>query len=298
MPSTALASAATSAPIVKKAGRPTALDGWFSRLLGRSQFAPISENMLITPEIAEYLLGRNEDNRSIRNTKLEQLKADMKQARFKFNGESIIISKDGKLNDGQHRLTAIVQTRLPQRMIVVFGVERDTRFTIDVGAARSASDHMSLAGWPYSAQVAAVARHTIAFERYKEEVLGRPSDVSTSEVVGRGENDKLLQECAAYAACNAKLFRAIAKSTIIGFCFYQFAKRKPLEAKTFFDKLKSGTDLSETNAIRIVREYMIARPKLTTFDKVELIFRAWNNWINDRETKLIRLQAKLPKIEG
>lgn len=286
---------AKATPAVK---RTTAMREWVEQRVQKGQKKVFSERITVTPELARILLERNTDNRPIYPSKLEQIKSDMNAGRFKLNGESIIVANTGELNDGQHRLTAIVQTNKPQDMIIVFGPDRQSRLTVDTGKARSASDHLALSGWPYANAIASCARNVIAYERTDSSVLGRTGSISTAEVFKRAEGDLLLQECAGFVSCNSGKFRPIAKVGILSFAFYEFAKRKPKEAKTFMDKLLTGSDLPESSPIRILREYLILRPKLSPVDRLELLFRAWNAWITDTPIKQLKLLCKLPKLEG
>jgi hypothetical protein len=286
----------TETTAVRRTG---AARAWLDEKIQRGRTKIYAERVTVTPEIARIALEHNTDNRKIRPSKLLQIKSDMNAGRFKgLNGETIIFAKTGELNDGQHRLQAVIETNKSQDMTLVFGVERESRLTVDTGAARSAGDHLALSGWPYASQIASVTRAVIAYERVDEKALGRPSDVSSSEVMTRGSSDKLLQECATYAAVNSAKFKHIAKSTIIGFAYYQFAKRKPDEAKTFFEKLRTGTNLEESSPIRLLREYLLSRPKLTTLFKVEVVVRAWNHWIADKKLAKLQVMGKIPPIEG
>lgn len=282
-------------PAVQRTG---ILRDWLEQRIKRGKTKVFSERVTVTPQLAQMLLEQNADNRKIRPNKLNQLKADMNANRFKLNGEAIIVAKTGELNDGQHRLRAIVETNKPQDMLLTFGVERESRLTVDTGAARSAGDHLAVAGWPYASTISTVARTAIGYEKSKGERVGRLSDISTAEVFDKANGDKLLQECASYVACNNTKFRSIAKPGFLGFCFYEFAKRRPAEAKTFMEKLRTGTDLSETSPIRILREYLISRPNLNQPDRVELLIKAWNAWLNDTPIKQFRIQGKLPAIQG
>lgn len=287
--------AKTATPAVR---RTNGIRHWLDDRIEKGKNKVFAERITVTPELAYILLEHNKDNRKLRPAKLAQLKNDMNENRFKMNGESIIVAKSGELNDGQHRLQAIVETNKPQDMLITFGVERESRFTVDTGAARSAGDHLSLSGWPYGPTIAAVARMVIGFERQKNAALGQASDLSSSQVMARAENDKLLQECASYIASQTGKFKLIGKQSLAGFCFYEIASRRPLEAKTFMDKLRTGTDLTENNPIRVLREYLIARPKLSTTQAAEVFFRAWNYWITDKEISQIKVFGKFPPIEG
>jgi hypothetical protein len=271
---------------------------WLERNIGRGVNKVITERISVTPQMAMIMLERNTDNRPIYPSKLDQLVSDMNAGRFKLNGETIIFAKTGELNDGQHRLHAIVRTNKPQDMLVAFGVERETRNTVDTGKARSAGDHLAMTGWPYAMQIASVTRIVLAYEKNGGERLGRTGDISVTAVQQRAVSDALLQECSSYAGQHAHKFRAYAPAKVIGLCFYIFAKKRPLEAKTFMEKFLNGTDLSENSPIKYLRDYLLMRPKLTYTDRIEIVIRCWNAWIKDKTFSRIQLQAKFPKVEG
>lgn len=282
-------------PAVRRTGT---LRSWLGQHLEKGRNKVFSERVTVTPELARILLEQNKDNRKIRPNKLNQLKDDMNAGRFKLNGEAIILAKTGELNDGQHRLQAIIETNKAQDMLITFGVERESRLTVDTGAARSSGDHLALSGWPYATIIASIARTVIGFERTKGKTLGRLSDISSAEVLIKASGDKLIQEIGAYIGIHSNKLRAYAKPGVLGMCHYQFSLRNPDFAKTFFEKLRTGTDLNEGSPIRILREYLIARPKLPQTARTELIIRAWNFWVTDKPIKQLRILNDLPKIEG
>lgn len=278
--------------------RSSGLRKWLEGNLDKGRNKIFTERITVTPELAYMLLERNKDNRPIYPSKLDQLVDDMNHNRFKLNGQTIGFAKTGELNDGQHRLTAITKTNKPQDMLLVFGLERDSRFTVDTGKARSAGDHLALSGWPYATAIAAVARLAIAYEHNKGERFGRTGDISVAAIQERASSDKLLQECASFAALNAPKLRQFAPAKYIGVCFYLFANHKPDQAKAFFEKLKTGTDLTENSPIRLAREYILCRPKLGGLERTEIIMRAWNAWIEDKVVQKLQLAQKLPPIKG
>jgi hypothetical protein len=280
--------------------RVTSARNWLEHCIRRSRTEIFSEEILVTPELAHLILKeKNTNNRPIYPTKLEMLKSDMNNGRFKLNGESVIFAKTGELNDGQHRLTAVAETGKPQRMIFLFGVNRDTRLTVDTGKARTAGDFLALKGEIlYTSIVATTARLAIAYEKTSGESLGRPGAITTSEIFERVNDDGLLLEAAIYAGQHSHKFRSFIKPGYIGFCFYQFAKRKPQLAKAFMDKLRDGLQLKEDDPIYVLRQYLINRPKLTQKDRLEVVIRAWNAWINNEHTKSLRIYGTFPEIIG
>ena len=62
-------------------------------------------------------------------------------------GETIKISDDGEVVDGQHRLTALIASGKPVTMWVARGVPAEAFQFIDQGKARDLSDLLAIMGW-------------------------------------------------------------------------------------------------------------------------------------------------------
>lgn len=100
----------------------------------------------ITPTVAAEMLRNNTGNRKVNPSSVQILAAQMKENSWKLNGEPIIISDQGNLMDGQHRLLALINSGVTLSMLVVRGVKQDAFDTIDVGRNRSGSDLLSIEG--------------------------------------------------------------------------------------------------------------------------------------------------------
>ena len=99
---------------------------------------------LVTEDIARSWLERNFCNRPISQSLVEMYERDMKEGRWKTNGATICFSKNGELIDGQHRLTAIVHTGIPQYMWVMTGITKTCH--IDDGRKRTLKDQVLVMG--------------------------------------------------------------------------------------------------------------------------------------------------------
>jgi len=66
-------------------------------------------------------------------------------------------SKCGQLNDGQNRCAAVVRSGLTVPTIFVFGLERETRLTVDQGVGKRPGDYLAMSGVANSNHVAAIA---------------------------------------------------------------------------------------------------------------------------------------------
>ena len=100
--------------------------------------------VLITPEMAAGLLSKNTHNRTISKVKVAQMVNDIKSGRFETTHQPIAIAEDGELIDGQHRLTAIVESQIPVELFVAYNAPRSTK--IDIGKIRDARTALYMAG--------------------------------------------------------------------------------------------------------------------------------------------------------
>ncbi len=76
---------------------------------GNFKFVRIEERM-ITPEIAEALLKTNVDNRPRNVNRVKYFISLIENGKWDKKNSILQIQYDGKLLDGQHRLTAILRT--------------------------------------------------------------------------------------------------------------------------------------------------------------------------------------------
>lgn len=96
------------------------------------------EIVRITPEVARQYLSHNTRNiRPINRAAVRQYANSMINGTWQQNGETIKFYQDGTLFDGQHRLLAIIESNVPQDMLVVRDVPNNVSIT-DIGRPRSA----------------------------------------------------------------------------------------------------------------------------------------------------------------
>lgn len=115
-------------------------------------YSALSENPLdiqlvtITPEMAEEMLKRNIANRKVNQANVNRIAADMATGNYRINGETIKISSNGEILDGQHRLLACIKSSVPFKSYIVYNVEREAIGTIDMGKGRSVADSLNVMG--------------------------------------------------------------------------------------------------------------------------------------------------------
>ena len=105
-----------------------------------------TEVRLITPELAAEWLERNKVNREWRPHRTAEYARIMQAGAWILTHQGILLDVDGNLVDGQHRLTAIVDTGITVKMMVSHLDVSITAMAIPVdnGLTRTYSDILSI----------------------------------------------------------------------------------------------------------------------------------------------------------
>lgn len=87
---------------------------------------------VIDPGLAKVLLEANVRNRPISAVHVRSLARDMAAGKFRLTHQGIALDVDGRLVDGQHRLSAIIESQTTQRMVVTYNVSPESFQAVDV----------------------------------------------------------------------------------------------------------------------------------------------------------------------
>lgn len=276
----------------------------FKRLVAEGKRRHFAQFIEITPSIANYMLQKNPDNRDDKSFLVTRIANTIENDTFECNGESVVISSCGHLNDGQHRLMAVVRTGKSIKTLVAFGLPRATRESIDsTQSSRSAADYLKMQGVSNPGDVSRIAS-----------VL-RLVDVQGSYV---GSMIQLSTETAAYGLEHLEEIEAATKvvtkaggRSLLNYqsicALYVLFSRAAGEdlARQFIMRLQSGAGLAATSPIYVLRERLL-RAKIsarsTGFGKhyinemMELIIRGWNHWRAGTSASRMLVMGTWPEI--
>jgi hypothetical protein len=276
---------------------------WFAERMLRAEDEVFSEVVTITPTIAKLMLRRNPDNRNIRAGKLAGYKADLESGRWTLNGEPIVISKGGLLNDGQHRLTAVVETGVPMKALIVFGVSRSSRLTLDQGIDRKLVDILHMGGHKENADgVGAVARLMSLLEKTGtlKPRFGRAAKmagVTRSEAHGTAiDNEAEIQR--SLLLCRAPGFSKLGSLASLAFTHLMLARVNREAADAFMTALISGADLKQGTPLYLARERLLTVRRAKAAEVFETIVRGWNAARTGKEITYIRVTGSALEIKG
>jgi hypothetical protein len=268
---------------------------WLHECLKRGERGVFSEVIAVTPGLASELLKRNPDNRHIKPVKAQHFASDMLNERWAFNGEPIIVAKTGELNDGQHRLTALIEANTTLPFLFVFGVERETRTTVDQGSARSASDYLAMEGFHYTTSAAAIAKYVMAYERSEGRSLSPRTQITNAEVLARVRTDPAITESAARTMRNHKDYRHLCANSIIGTAHYLLTDIHPKEADTYIDQVCLGENIKRGDPAFAVRATLAAERRYRDA-ALEIIFHGWNRYRSGQSLQIVRVNGTFPAL--
>ena len=145
----------------------------------------VSQLMTITPLQAAFILEhKNKRNRKISDSTVEGYAGDMRNGKWTIGSESIAFYKDGYLQNGQHRLSAIVKSGVTIQSLVTFGLENDSINGTDQHRPRMAHDILTMKGELGSISAMDVAVIRLCCNQHKV-------SVSTVETVYKTLDDTL-----------------------------------------------------------------------------------------------------------
>lgn len=249
----------------------------------------------VTPQLAAAWLAKNEVNRPIRDRKVTEYASDMAAGRWQSVGDTLRFARNGRLLDGQHRLSAVVASGATVEFIVVKGLANEAQGDMDTGAKRSASDALALLGVEYSALTAAAARLLI---RYRGGHFAEGGDtrigVTNGEIRGFVVNNPELKD----AVRNAGKWKSAidAPPSVIAAAHYVLSGIDPVDAADFFDMLMTRADVPAGSAIlaldsrlRAIRRDGI---RVDQRDYLSLFFKAWNYYRKNRNVRHLETGGK------
>lgn len=249
---------------------------WLDEQLRRAATGVISVEIELTPALATVLLNRNPDNRNVSDGFVERYSRDIENGSWAFNGQTIIVASDGFLNDGQHRCLSVEKAKKSIRTIIVIGVDRDTRYTLDQGRTRMASDYLSMQGYKNSTQLSAAGTYLWQYKNFGKLSSSPNFRPTKGEILSVVEEHPILDR--AIHAANTKGADAVGGKAVLAFTYYLISRAAgPEDAKAFMAALISGESLSAGHPILYARNRLMAeRGHLKANERADIILKAWN----------------------
>jgi hypothetical protein len=261
--------------------------------------APERYAVLVTPDLARYLLTFNHPNNRNRTQRRVALYArDMDADMWQFSPEPVLFSTTGVLMNGQNRLMAVTETGKPQWLMLDFGWPITLMGVLDRGKARTTADALHVRGVANASNVAAIATKVWQYDR----IVGQPRSFSGLETPSSASVAAIIEadeESYQDAARTGKrTYAALEKGgspAVWGTCYYIIARADSEAARRFFDEVADGTGAPGT-ATRVLAQWFLRRPVSVTRsgddrEPIELIIRAFNAWSAGKTYSAVRTRG-------
>lgn len=253
----------------------------------------------VTPQMAKEWLATNaKNNRDLSKITVKRYATDMVKGKWLLTGEAVKFDRTGRLIDGQHRLQALIESKVPKvNMFVVRGLDAETMAVLDTGRSRSAGDALKIGGHNGSSnEKAALARRIIAynggqskvFDQKKIRLAGTP--ITNREILDYvNEND--LEEHVRFA--HRARYHSVTQLLNVGewaFLHWLFSQRNPADATAFLEKLATLEDVKNNSPIRTLFDKMTKSSiKLDGKMKLAAAAQAWNAYRQGDDLKKIHV---------
>lgn len=248
----------------------------------------------IDPKTAELILAeRNKGNRPPKSNKVQQFSSDMANGRWGLTGDTIKFGTNGRLLDGQNRLSASVRTGRPFRTHVVFGIDPALFGRLDIGKPRNPADVLHIAGFRYASTLAAAIRwaYLLDSDPYSRETL-RPElvlELARSEYADIEPFIKVGREI------NRQFSHPAGQITAL---IYTFSKRDGEKAKDFVRAWQRGDRNGKYQIIDTMQALLHSQKannngRIHELTRAGIIIKAWNIFRAGQKGSLAQLQAAI-----
>lgn len=255
---------------------------------------PHVDFMVVTPEIAaSWLAEKNIGNRRISQSTVTRYATDMSMGFWKERtGEPIIFDTRGRLQQGQHRLAALIQAHVSLELMVVFNADPDDFNVLDQGKKRSAGDVLQMHGMPNATNAAAICRMTLLLMHHAGDYWAGVKDVTQQRIVAWASEHKPMAEWAAQIARNARSLALIPESQYGAVAlFVRLHSSDMNDWDEFHERVTSGEMLKEGDPEFALRRWAMKRPPVSGSASAQgntaIVVKAWNAFQTDKQVKTL-----------
>lgn len=258
--------------VSKQTGKP-----WFRCLKKEIQY---SEFIMLTRDMAEDLKkdlwSVTDGNRKVKRLHVEALQRDIEAGRWLPTHESIAIDVNGQTNDGQHRLTAFLNSSKSEVCFyITFNVLPEAKFAVDSGSKRTTGEKLSMIvdrkwGSKVTGFCRAIMRGINAKVRYTDAEIAEFA--TTWEPVVEWVMNHCPKAAAEIQAAIAKMYIFYGPDLIVDFC----------------DRLKNVRFVEEGDPAKALYVQVDRIKGAPDLKKYRLTLSALNALVNNKKVKVLR----------
>lgn len=257
---------------------------------------PVSFKVVrVTPAMAKDWLSKNTFNRAPQHKIVERYASDMIIGDWRLTGDTIKFASTGELIDGQHRLLAIIRSRLAQKMLVVNGLDKEVFYMLDIGKKRSFHDVLAINDYTNTALTAATIRTCYIWTKTKFKSF--KSDAPSSH-----NYDVLMDFITKNPSIKKSIHNQISlgrnyliPDSILAAMHWILKKIDAEKADDFIFKMTTGLELINSSPIYIARKKVEQLRRqgnsLRKQEYINVIIQTWNAYYNRKPLTQIILKT-------
>jgi hypothetical protein len=226
----------------------------------------------ITPERAEEYLAANRGNRNIVQSHVGAMARDIRNGQWMFNAQPICFSRTGRLLNGQHRLSAVLEAGQPIEVLVMRGLPEEAFETYDKQAKKPPVVDEMFEDFGDKALISATAVLLWRRElRPDGEPNARPTASEVRDVI------KAHPELLRLRGFARKLVR-YGRSSALVYAAYRVMRDDPQLGQVFLDRLETAANLPAGHIILRLRDRLIDLRKADQNAQIDEILAAWERF--------------------
>ena len=184
--------------------------------------APSTSVEFIGPAEARIMLDNAAPNRTINDDLVLKYAYVMLEGDWRNIGVPLILDEHGRLSDGQHRLSAVIESETVQQFNVVDGVPHaDALLTVDTGRKRSVGDILQIISndpadpreFTNINNLFSVSRRVWAYEHYKDMTMNRKPAQRMTTAKWVDYITQVSEECQRGVSVGTKMYQNIGMTT-------------------------------------------------------------------------------------
>jgi hypothetical protein len=215
----------------------------------------VIERVTITPEMASSLLEHNTMNRPISDPHIKRIAAQIRDGKWRYNGDTIKLSEQEDVLDGQQRLWAVVESNRSIDTIIVRGIAREAFATMDsIRRARSGGDTIARLGQGASRNEIATALTWMM--RWQRGIMLKFRDprnrIENSDIEDAFNQHPHIVE----AVSRCKKFRSIINVGVLAFTYYILTNRDHALADRMLNTIENPTAIAMDDPFFRLRSFL------------------------------------------
>lgn len=266
----------------------------------------VTVTMMVTPAQAAEWLKTMDVQRRLRRNKVETIKRLVADGRWKLQPHGVVIDRSGKMIDGQHRCTVIIETGKTLSMRVTFNADPALFKVIDsVQSPKGIDDILKHEGVPSGlcAAVGMIVRMKFRAERGMSPIVNnlQPNNDEAIDCYWEASSDLI------EAAELARGSHGVAPSIgMLGYFVWRAMAVNKERARAFAISLASGASLDKGNPALLLRNTWlrarIDRKKVELNESAIQIASTLNAFLQGKKMLTWRGvefgKGKIPPVEG